>query len=250
MGYSRDKGLLKTQHGDDQMVTICEDIMETGLELDTRSKLLKAAVAQFGKFGFAGTSVRKIADEAGVNHGSIKYHYSGKDELWRAAVAYLYGLLDKAVHQDEAEWKNMTPRQQIINSATHYIRFSARHPELSRIIFFETMHESERLEWLTENYIRPYTSRAIARVALAQEQGVYNSDVPAMNLHYINIAATKNIFLMAPEIKRAFDIDVFDDDQIETHIESVLKLLLLPTAEQTEETSQKEENNAGLPGVS
>lgn len=215
--------------------------METGLELDTRSKLLKAAVAQFGKFGFAGTSVRKIADQAGVNHGSIKYHYSGKDELWRAAVAYLYGLLEEAVHQDEAEWQNMTPREQIINSATNYIRFSAKYPELSRIVFFETMHESERLEWLTENYIRPYTSRAIARSALAQEQGVYRDDIPAMNLHYVNIAASKNIFLMAPEIKRSFDIDVFDDDQIEAHIEAVLKLMLLPSDNEDVDKTSKEE---------
>lgn len=202
--------------------------METGLELDTRSKLLKAAVAQFSKFGFAGTSVRKIADEAGVNHGSIKYHYSGKDELWRAAVAYLYGLLEEAVHRDEAQWKDMTPRQQIINGASNYIRFSAKHPELSRIVFFETMHESERLDWLTENYIRPYSSRAIARVALAQEQGVYSADIAPMHLHYINIAAANKVFLMAPEIKRAFDIDVFDEDQIEQHIEAVLKVTLLP----------------------
>jgi len=202
--------------------------MSTGLELDTRSKLLQAAVMQFGKFGFAGTSVRKIADEAGVNHGSIKYHYSSKDELWRAAVGYLYNLLDEAVHQDEAEWEKMTPREQIVNGATNYIRFSAKHPELSRIIFFETMHESERLDWLTENYIRPYTSRAIARVALAQEQGVYPADVAPMHLHYINIAAAKQIFLIAPEIKRAFDIDVFDDDQIEQHIKAVLTTTILP----------------------
>lgn len=215
--------------------------MATGLELDTRSKLLEAGVAQFARFGFAGTSVRKIADEAGVNHGSIKYHYSTKDELWRAVVAYLYGLLDEAVHRDESEWKNMSPREQIVNSATNYIRFCAKHPELSRIVFFETMHESERLEWLTENYIRPYTSRSIARVALAQEQGVYPSDIAPMHVNYINIAASKNIFLMAPEIKRAFDIDVFDEDQIEQHIEAVLKITLLPNSRNDENSARNTE---------
>jgi len=207
--------------------------MGTGLELDTRSKLLEAAVVQFGKFGFAGTSVRKIADAAGVNHGSIKYHYSSKDELWRAAVAYLYKLLEEAVHRDEAGWENMSPREQIVNSATNYIRFSAQHPELSRIIFFETMHESERLDWLVENFIRPYTSRAIARAALAQDQGVYRADVAPMYLQYINITAAKNIFLIAPQIKRAFDIDVFDEDEIERHIEAVLKITLLPDENET-----------------
>lgn len=58
-----------------------------------------------------------------------------------------------------------------------------------------------------------------------------------MNLHYVNIAAAKNIFLMAPEIKRAFDIDVFDDDQIEQHIAAVLKLTMRPENDQ-EQSSQ------------
>lgn len=202
--------------------------MEHGLELDTRSKLLKAGVVQFGKFGFAGTTVRKIAEEAGVSPGSIKYYYSGKDALWRAVVAHLYGLLESTVHKDDAKLKDKSPREQIIQGWVNYIRFCAKYPELSRIVIFETMHESERLEWLAENFIRPHASRGIAETVWAQEQGVYVDGVPPMNLHYANTAIAKNIFLMAPEIKHSFDIDVFDDDQIKQHLETALKLTILP----------------------
>jgi len=54
-----------------------------------------------------------------------------------------------------------------------------------------------------------------------------------MYLQYINITAAKNIFLIAPQIKRAFDIDVFDEDEIERHIEAVLKITLLPDENET-----------------
>lgn len=208
--------------------------MSTGLELDTRSKLLKAAVTVFGKVGYAGASVRQIADLAGVNHGSIRYHYASKRDLWCACVSYLYELMEKAVHQDEAQWTTMTPRERIINATTNYIRFNAKFPELHRIVIFETIHESERLDWLNENFIRPFADRAVAVVALAQAQGVYPADIPALNLHYLNLTAAKSIFLMASEIEKNFGVNVFDESEIERHINATLSLLLrVPDAHET-----------------
>ncbi len=200
--------------------------MSTGLELDTRSKLLKAAVTVFGKVGYAGASVRQIADLAGVNHGSIRYHYASKRDLWCACISYLYGLLEKAVHQDEAQWTAMTPRERIINATTNYIRFNAKYPELHRIVVFETIDESERLDWLNENFIRPFSDRAVAAVALAQKQGVYPDNIPPLNLHYINVSAATSIFLMAPEIEKNWGINVFDDAEVERHIDATLSMLL------------------------
>ncbi len=201
-------------------------VMSTGLELDTRSKLLKAAVTVFGKVGYAGASVRQIADLADVNHGSIRYHYASKRDLWCACISYLFGLLETAVHQDEAKWASMTPRQRIINVTGHYIRFNARYPELHRIVTFETIHQSERMDWLNDNFIRPFSSRAVANVALAQEQGVYPKNIPALNLHYINVAATTSIFMSAAEIQKNFGVDIFDDAEVERHIDAIFRLFL------------------------
>lgn len=48
-----------------------KDRMDVELKLDTRSKLLKAAVQVFAKEGFAGASLRQIADMAGVYRDDI-----------------------------------------------------------------------------------------------------------------------------------------------------------------------------------
>lgn len=199
--------------------------MSTGFELDTRSKLLKAAVTVFGRVGYAGASVRHIADLAGVNHGSIRYHYASKRDLWCACVSYLYAQMEAGVHQDEAQWASMTPREVIINATTSYIRFNARYPELYRIVIFETLHETERLDWLNDNFIRPFTDRALAVVALAQKRGVYPAAIPVLNLHFISAAAAKSIFLMSAEIQKNFGIDVFDPVEVERHIDAMLTLM-------------------------
>ncbi|MEP0190405.1 MAG: TetR/AcrR family transcriptional regulator [Erythrobacter sp.] len=202
--------------------------MKVELQLDTRSKLLKSAVQVFAKEGFAGASVRQIADLAGVNHGSIKYHYSSKNQLWRAGVAYLFGEMERVVFANEEQWESMSPREQMVDHISTYVRFNAAHPELLRMVMFESMVRSDRFEWLSENYLRPFTDRAVNRVVLAQEEGTYRADIPPLNLYYMNIAASRSILFAAPELKKQQGIDMFAEEEIERHIDAMIKLFVLP----------------------
>jgi AcrR family transcriptional regulator len=51
--------------------------------------LILAAIELFGRDGYAAVSTRSLCEHAGTNISSIKYHFGGKDELYRAAVAYV-----------------------------------------------------------------------------------------------------------------------------------------------------------------
>ena len=205
--------------------------MKIELELDTRSKLLKAAVSVFGKYGFAGSSVRKIAERAGVNHGSIKYHYSSKNELWRATIAYLYQNMEAAVFKNEAQWEKMTPREQLIDHIETYVRFNCSNPDCLRIVLHESITKGERYEWLADNFLRPFTDRAINRVALAQEQGLYPSDIPALNLYHMNIAASRSMLFVAPELADQYGVDVFAEIEIQRHVDAMVKLFVVDEKE-------------------
>lgn len=202
--------------------------METNIELqlDTRSRLLKAAITIFAKFGFAGSTLRQIADLAGVNHSSVKHHYKNKDDLWKKAVSYLYGIMEEFVTKDEDSYPNMTARDVIITMTRNYIIFAAKHPELAKIRIIETIHESDRLDWMAKNFLDPLTERAVRGIEEGQRCGVYTSDIPAVHLHHINHAAVRNLYLIAPELKRTLGIDVFSHEYIEEHISAVLKIML------------------------
>lgn len=52
----------------------------------TRTLLLDTAERLFALQGYAGTGVRQIADEAGVNLGAIHYHWGSKEALCREAL--------------------------------------------------------------------------------------------------------------------------------------------------------------------
>lgn len=51
--------------------------------------LILAAIELFGTDGYAAVSTRALCSHAGTNLSSIKYHFGGKEELYRAAVVYV-----------------------------------------------------------------------------------------------------------------------------------------------------------------
>jgi len=53
---------------------------------DTKRRILDAAERLFARDGFAGTSIRAITGEAGVNLASANYHFGSKETLLEAVI--------------------------------------------------------------------------------------------------------------------------------------------------------------------
>src|SRR5262249_37309887 len=53
---------------------------------DTREKILESARQLFNRNGYTGVSIEEIMSRAGLTHGGFYRHFSGKDELYAAAV--------------------------------------------------------------------------------------------------------------------------------------------------------------------
>ncbi|MGR2753813.1 TetR family transcriptional regulator [Agromyces arachidis] len=78
----------------------------------TAARIRGAAVARFGARGFARTSVREIAADAGVSPGLVIHHFGSKDGLRRACDEWLVGQLmgekarlgDASVASSIREW--------------------------------------------------------------------------------------------------------------------------------------------------
>jgi len=56
---------------------------------DVRQKLLDAAIAVFGRYGFDGASTRMLAKAADVNLQAIPYYFGGKEGLYLAAADHI-----------------------------------------------------------------------------------------------------------------------------------------------------------------
>lgn len=196
------------------------------LKLDTRSKILKAAIMVFADIGYDAASLRQITALAGVNHGSIKYHYNGKEELWQACVIYLYAQLETTLVIPDVSQAKMSLRDSIERSMRLYIRFLAKHPELFKITMYETMKDSPRLEWLTKNITIPYTKQSLKLIRKAKKAGVYPDKIPTMNLFYLLVGASRYTYFIAPEASKVFGKDLTSDKEIKRHEDAVIQLFL------------------------
>jgi AcrR family transcriptional regulator len=56
------------------------------IELNTESKIIKAAYDIFLLYGYHGTKLRQIASQAGVHTSVIHYYFRSKERLYETAV--------------------------------------------------------------------------------------------------------------------------------------------------------------------
>ncbi len=56
----------------------------------TRERIFSAALYLFSRNGFDGTSVREIAERAGVTKPVLYYHYGSKEQLYIALILHCY----------------------------------------------------------------------------------------------------------------------------------------------------------------
>ncbi|WP_139417163.1 TetR/AcrR family transcriptional regulator [Agromyces laixinhei] len=69
------------------------------LRNETRQAVETAAVRVFARHGFAASSIRQIADEAGLSIGSIYRHYASKEELFDELLEQASAGLEAAAAQ-------------------------------------------------------------------------------------------------------------------------------------------------------
>lgn len=70
-------------------------------ECDTRSRVMKAALEEFALCGYKGTSMKRIAERAGVNEVTLFRHFGSKLELLRIAAEHAFQELRVPVLSEE-----------------------------------------------------------------------------------------------------------------------------------------------------
>ncbi len=73
------------------------------MRIATRNKIHSAAIKLFAKKGFAATSVKDIAEGAGISIGLMYRHYKKKEDLFNELVTYAAKGLDRIVEMFQSD---------------------------------------------------------------------------------------------------------------------------------------------------
>jgi TetR/AcrR family transcriptional repressor of nem operon len=83
----------------------------------TREKILESARRLFNRNGYSGASIEEVMNNAGLTHGGFYRHFSGKDELYAAAVRQILCKKTPAAWQRREPSAATKPRAQRIVDA-------------------------------------------------------------------------------------------------------------------------------------
>jgi len=190
--------------------------VRTRQKVETGERILNAALSRFARTGFDGAAVRDIALDAGVTHAAIRLHFGTKEDLWKAAVSFLF----------ERFGKEMTGLADVSDPLAEvlarYVRYCAAHPEHVRIMVHESIGDSERLNWMVDNHIAPAHQGLRPLLEAAMESGRL-PEVPVVSLIYMMSCAAQAPFMLGAEAKRLYGIDVTHAAFVEQHLRAVLK---------------------------
>lgn len=192
---------------------------------ETREAILSAALDIFSRRGFEGASLRDIAAAAGLEHSLVRYHFTDKAGLWRAAMSHLIALMDAHMLESWRTARTQPPVERFRTMVAAYVRYCARHPEHARIMVHETMGDSDRVTWIADHIIAPQHRRMARLLEILMDEG-HIPRSPVRPLIYMLSAAAQAPFTLAGEVRAAYGADTSSEAEIETHTAALLGLVL------------------------
>ena len=191
--------------------------------LDTRERLLKAAFDEFADRGFEGTSTRSVAAKAGLQHPLVTYHFKNKEGLWRAVLSRASFNFSRHLQDYLGEVSNEDEITRLRRVHTEFIVFAAANPGFHWLMSSEGRRESDRLDWLVEECVRPYFNEVAKLIRVAQKQQRYIEGDPYY-LQYLFIGAVTRIFMQTAEVKRITGKSPFSKKFVDKHVETCCAL--------------------------
>ena len=141
------------------MRTWTPDNPKAGLMARKRDVILKAALAGFLEDGFAGSSVNRIAENAGVSIKTLYRHFDNKDDLF---VAVIQTACKANQGAEEPPWLDLPPLDGLTQAGSEHLAFvlSAEQIALYRVV----TGEAQRFPELGERYQAEIVGDRIARL--------------------------------------------------------------------------------------
>ncbi len=191
--------------------------------VETRNALLDTAIEAFSISGYDGISVRQLEEQAGVKRGLVAYHYSDKEQLWRAAVDRLFQALAADLLPRVESLADVAPLEAARGFVRNFVRYSAAHPELNRLMMQESVSASWRVDYIVDRHIAPLM-KTLSEMMPEAAAHVWGDGDP--HRYYLLIGSAAFVFTAEEECRRLFGQSPREQDFVEAHAELVVSMLL------------------------
>lgn len=184
-----------------------------------RRKILRAGIKVIAREGYAGASLRKVAQEAGHTTGALTYYFADKEALVGAIIEHMFDSFDRLLDSgdDIADHRARYRRWIELNSNSEGWLAGFQ-------LLANARHESAFAAIYRERYAR-YRQRLTEMLEKQQAAGAVRSDIPADLLADHLSSIGDGWMIMLP-----IETERFAPERVDALIDSIMRLLQPPSA--------------------
>jgi TetR/AcrR family transcriptional regulator len=171
----------------------------------TKQRILRAALEEFSRHGFAGSRVDRIAARAGANKALLYYHFASKEKLYRTVVEQFYAETAERLRSTIA---GATALEDLLfRLANFYSDTYSRQPEFGPIVLRELADPQSEILEIIAAAIRASGAPELAQNHLreGQERGQIRP-VDSRQILAAFISLNIGYLIIAPIINRVLGI--------------------------------------------
>jgi len=175
-------------------------------ELDTKSRILQAALEAFSQSGFYGTSINSVAEAVNIKKPSLLHHFSSKEKLYGAVLesisTRLLSELETAMDSSENE------KQQMLSVMDSFYRWNKECPNETVLLLREMLDNPQRAATAHNWYLAPWLERLVELIRRGQQNGRFHELEPMAFLY--NIIGAQHYFVVSlPTLKQILSASDF-----------------------------------------
>lgn len=141
--------------------------------METKDRILTAAIELFGTYGLAGASVRDICSMAEANIAAINYYFGSKEALYGVVVKHVYDDVQSFEPMPTLSEAPEDPEGQLAKWIDWYIRrqLDPRNEVLARFIRREIADPTPMLQEIVDQTVTPLYTEMHTLVASILPEG-------------------------------------------------------------------------------
>ncbi|MBX3182644.1 MAG: TetR/AcrR family transcriptional regulator [Polyangiaceae bacterium] len=191
-------------------------------EHSSAQQIRRAATRLFARHGFDGTSLQRIAEEAGMSKPTLLYHYASKEALRSAVLGNLIAHFREAVPQLlQAVTSGQGRFEALLRELVHFFR---EDPDRARLVMRELMDRPAEMQRLMLDNLRPWVLLVAEYVRKGQQTGEVRPEVDPESYVLHMVTLTIATLGSLPLTSRALSGEVSDARASERHLRELSRL--------------------------
>ncbi len=185
-------------------------------------QIMEAAEELFAEQGFAGTSVRDIAEKAGVNLAMISYYFGSKEKLMEAMFDYR-GQYMQLQLQSLLQTKELSPMQKFEKLIDEYIDRITKKQCFHQIMVREQMANREGPIARQIFQLKQSNQALIGQlIQEGQKKGDFKKNVDASFLMMTLVGTTSQLMTAQHYYREANNLQSLSGEEFDKHIKKKL----------------------------